>query len=85
MMVYVWFTNLYSKYLHAGSILEWNMKKGLVMSTLMQLKKSGTVRALWLSYLITYIIIHDMVSQGDGWISNSAAGLCFDFHPADPR
>lgn len=22
--------------------------------------------------------------QGDGWISNSAAGLCFDFHPSDP-
>ena len=45
-----------------GRILEWNMKKGLVMSKLMQLKKSGT---------------------GEGWISNSSAGLCFDFHPTD--
>ena len=26
-----------------GRVLEWNLKKGLVMSTLMQLKKSGTV------------------------------------------
>lgn len=26
-----------------GSVLEWNLKKGLVMSTLMQLKKGGTV------------------------------------------
>lgn len=46
-----------------GRVLEWNLKKGLVMSTLMQLKKSGT---------------------GEGWISNSSAGLCFDFHPSDP-
>ncbi len=46
-----------------GRVLEWNLKKGLVMSTLMQLKKAGT---------------------GEGWISNSAAGLCFDFHPSDP-
>lgn len=27
-----------------GVVLEWNLKKGLVVSTLMQLKKSGTVR-----------------------------------------
>jgi WD40 repeat protein len=45
-----------------GRVLEWNLKKGLVMSKLMQLKKSGT---------------------GEGWISNSSAGLCFDFSPAD--
>ena len=45
-----------------GSILEWNLKKGLVVSSLMQLKKSGA---------------------GDGWISNAAAGLCFDFQPSD--
>jgi WD40 repeat protein len=45
-----------------GRVLEWNLKKGLVMSKLMDLKKSGT---------------------GDGWISNAAAGLSFDFHPED--
>lgn len=44
-------------------MLEWNLKKGLVMNKLMDLKKSGT---------------------GDGWISNSAAGLSFDFNPEDP-
>ncbi len=44
-------------------MLEWNLKKGLVVSSLMQLKKSGT---------------------GEGWISNTAAGLSFDFHPLDP-
>jgi hypothetical protein len=27
-----------------GRVLEWNLKKGLVVSNLMQLKKSGTVR-----------------------------------------
>lgn len=27
-----------------GRVLEWNLKKGLVMSKLMDLKKSGTVR-----------------------------------------
>lgn len=26
-----------------GRVLEWNLKKGLVVSSLMQLKKSGTV------------------------------------------
>jgi len=46
-----------------GRVLEWNLKKGLVMSKLMDLKKSGT---------------------GEGWISNSSAGLSFDFHPEDP-
>lgn len=29
-----------------GRVLEWNLKKGLVMSKLMDLKKSGTVRCL---------------------------------------
>jgi hypothetical protein len=28
-----------------GRVLEWNLKKGLVVSNLMQLKKSGTVRS----------------------------------------
>ncbi|KAJ1418082.1 WD40-repeat-containing domain protein [Ochromonadaceae sp. CCMP2298] len=46
-----------------GRVLEWNLKKGLVVSLLMQLKKSG---------------------MGEGWISNSAAGLSLDFHPTDP-
>lgn len=30
-----------------GRVLEWNLKKGLVVSTLMQLKKSGTVSCLF--------------------------------------
>lgn len=47
-----------------GRVLEWNLKKGLVVSNLMQLKKSGT---------------------GEGWISNTAAGMCLDFHPLDPN
>lgn len=34
-----------------GRVLEWNLKKGLVMSTLMQLKKSGTVSARSLCFL----------------------------------
>lgn len=46
-----------------GSVLEWNIKKGLIVSSLMQLKKSG---------------------MGEGWISNTSAGLCLDFNPADP-
>jgi len=28
-----------------GRVLEWNLKKGLVMSTLMALKRGGVVRA----------------------------------------
>lgn len=46
-----------------GSVLEWNIKKGLLVSSLMQLKKNG---------------------MGEGWISNTSAGLCLDFNPADP-
>jgi hypothetical protein len=34
-----------------GRILEWNLKKGLVMSKLMQLKKSGAVSDVLLSSL----------------------------------
>ena len=39
-------------------MLEWNIKKGLLVSSLMQLKKND---------------------MGEGWISNTSAGLCLDF------
>lgn len=45
-----------------GNVLQWSLKKGLVVSTLMQLKRGGV---------------------GEGWISRTAAGLCFDFLPED--
>jgi WD40 repeat protein len=34
--------------------------------------------------MLYYAMLCYAVLQGDGWISRQAAGLCFDFHPADP-
>jgi WD40 repeat protein len=99
-----------------GRVLEWNLKKGLVVSLLMQLKKSGMVciappcpcshahcilhlpptpcrnapamsnvsppSPASLSYL--FLLNPPLSLQGEGWISNSAAGLSLDFHPTDP-
>ena len=45
-----------------GNVFQWSLKKGLLVSTLMQLKRGGV---------------------GEGWISRTAAGLCFDFMPDD--
>ena len=73
------FLNAYRKYIG----VEYEERVGDVYSDAAEEERDGERTLHW--YLHSYLFIYAMISQGDGWISNSAAGLCFDFHPADPR
>lgn len=77
-----------------GNVLQWSLKKGLLVSLLMQLKRGGAVniiRDLYLLsdhpfHLFTYPLLYlpyPPFLQGEGWISRQASGLCFDFAPND--
>lgn len=58
-----------------GLVLEWNLKKGLVLNVLMQLKRSSRDADTSAS--------SSSIKRNGGWISRYAAGLCFDFIPND--